>query len=78
MLLTLALGAALAVLWEFYEWLAYAGPGGAPVIGYTDTIGDLLNGCIGSVVAGIGLAVWARASWGTRRIPLRETAPAAD
>jgi len=76
-LLTFALGAALAVLWEFYEWLAYAGPGGAPVVGYADTIGDLLNGCIGAVVAGIGLAVWARSGWGTRRIRLRHTGPAA-
>lgn len=75
--LTFALGAALAVLWEFYEWLRYAGPQGSPVVGYSDTIGDLLNGCIGSVVAGLGLAVWAWFGWGTRRIPLEGTASAA-
>ncbi|MDR7299886.1 hypothetical protein [Haloactinomyces albus] len=70
-LLTFALGAAIAVLWEFYEWLRYPDPQGSPFVGYADTIGDLFNGCIGSVVAGIGLAVWAWFGWGTRRIPLR-------
>ncbi|RCW46110.1 hypothetical protein DFQ14_102412 [Halopolyspora algeriensis] len=67
--LTFALGAALAVLWEFYEWFRYAGPQ-SPFVGYSDTIGDLFNGCLGSVIAGVGLAVWAWRGWGTRRIPL--------
>lgn len=71
--LTFALGAALAVLWEFYEWFRYAGPQGSPFVGYADTIGDLFNGCIGSVAAGLGLAVWAWFGWGTRRIPLGST-----
>lgn len=68
-LLTLALGALLAVLWEFYEWLRYDGAG-PPLVGYDDTLLDLAMGCLGSLVAGGGLAVWSRAGWGTRRIPL--------
>lgn len=75
-LLTFALGTTLAVLWEFYEWLAYAGPSGPPVVGYDDTIGDLFNGCLGSLAAGIGLAAWARLGRGSRRIPLDRGFPA--
>lgn len=66
-LITFALGATLAVLWEFYEWLRYHGQG-APLVGYNDTILDLLMGCIGILVAGVGLAWWATAGWDTRRI----------
>jgi hypothetical protein len=65
-LITFALGAALAVLWEFYEWVRYHGED-PPLVGYNDTILDLLMGCIGSLVAGVGLAWWATAGWGTRR-----------
>lgn len=65
-LITFVLGAALAVLWEFYEWVRYHGQG-PPLVGYNDTILDLLMGCIGSLVAGVGLAWWATAGWGTRR-----------
>lgn len=70
---TFAVGAALAVLWEFYEWLRYAGLG-PPLVGYDDTVLDLLMGCIGSLAAGLVLAVWAGAGWGTRRVPPREAA----
>jgi hypothetical protein len=67
-LITFALGTTLAVLWEFYEWLHYHGAG-PPLVGYDDTILDLLMGCISSLVAGLLLAVWATAGWATRRIP---------
>lgn len=36
-LITFALGATIAVLWEFYEWLRYHGQG-APLVGYNNTI----------------------------------------
>ena len=65
-LLTFALGATLAVLWEFYEWVRYHGAG-PPLVGYNDTILDLLMGCISSLLAGVVLAWWATAGWGTRR-----------
>jgi hypothetical protein len=68
-LLTFAVGATIAVLWEFYEWLRYHGQG-PPLVGYGDTILDLLMGCLGSLVVGFGLAVWATAGWGTRRLPI--------
>lgn len=46
-----------AVLWEFYEWVVeHVSPGGM-IVGYTDTIGDLLAGMLGSAVAGM-LALW--------------------
>jgi hypothetical protein len=63
----------LAVLWEFYEWLRYHGQG-PPLVGYNDTILDLLMGCIGSLVAGAGLSWWATAGWGTRRRRLSQPA----
>lgn len=72
-LITLALGALVGVLWEFYEWVAYD-PNAYPnreVVGYTDTIADLLMDTTGSLAMGIGLAVWAVAGWDTRRTPLR-------
>lgn len=61
------LGAPIAVLWVFCEWLRYHGQR-TPMIGYNDTIFDLLLGCVGSLVAGIGLACSATAKWDTPRI----------
>lgn len=50
-------GVFAAVLWEFYEWIVeQVNPHGMHV-GYTDTVGDLLAGTLGSAVAG-GLALW--------------------
>lgn len=57
-------GVTAAVLWEFYEWvMEQVAPAGMRV-GYTDTIGDLLAGLAGSIVAGC-LVTW----WGVRRRP---------
>lgn len=64
-LLTVALGALIGVVWEFYEWIVYREPG--PAVGYDDTILDLLMDLTGSLLAGAGLAVWASFGWQTQR-----------
>lgn len=67
---TTAVGTTLAVWWEFYEWVVYHGAG-PPVVGYGDTVLDLLMGTLSSAVAGLGLALWSAAGWGTERLALR-------
>jgi hypothetical protein len=69
-MLTTAVGTTLAVWWEFYEWIIYRDYG-PPQVGYDDTLLDLLLGTASSAVAGLGLALWSAAGWGTRRIPVR-------
>lgn len=53
-------GVFAAVLWEFYEWIVEQVSPQGMVVGYTDTIGDLLAGMVGSLVAGVLALVWAR------------------
>lgn len=67
---TTAVGTTLAVWWEFYEWIVYHGVG-PPVVGYGDTVLDLLMGTLSCVAAGLGLAAWSSAGWDTRRLPVR-------
>lgn len=50
-------GVFAAVLWEFYEWVIEQVSAGGMIVGYTDTIGDLCAGMLGSAVAGV-LALW--------------------
>ncbi len=68
--LTTAVGTTLAVWWEFYEWIVYREEG-PPQVGYDDTLLDLLLGTVSSAVAGLGLALWSAAGWGTSRVPVR-------
>ncbi len=50
-------GASVAVVWEFYEWvIEQVNPAGMSV-GYTDTVVDLFAGMLGSLTAG-GLVLW--------------------
>lgn len=53
---TTALGVMLAVLWELGEWAGATFVDGSINVGYTDTLGDLAAGAVGSLVAGILLA----------------------
>lgn len=63
-------GVSAAVLWEFYEWtMEQLSPQGMRV-GYTDTVGDLLAGAVGSMVAGLLVVRWAR--WQEQRAPEKE------
>lgn len=55
-ILTTALGALLAVLWEAGEWLGHTVLDDSIGVGYDDTIGDLACGTLGSFIAGIVLA----------------------
>ncbi len=53
-------GVTAAVLWEFYEWvIEQINPRGM-IVGYTDTVLDLLAGLLGSLVAGALVLAWAR------------------
>ncbi|MFF5045007.1 hypothetical protein [Streptomyces nigra] len=66
-LITTALGATVACLWELYEWLATDVFDAKVLVGYEDTIADMAAGVAGSLVAGLALAWWAsRASPGPR------------
>lgn len=53
---TTALGALLAVLWEAGEWVGHTWIDEAIQVGYDDTVGDLVAGVLGSAVAGAALA----------------------
>ena len=67
-LLSTAFGVTAGVVWEFYEWgVATFLPETTMIVGYTDTIGDLAWDTLGSVVAGLLLALWARRGYGTDR-----------
>lgn len=59
-LITALVGAGAAVLWEIYEWLVASYVDSRIPVGYDDTIGDMANGAVGSLVAGLALAAWQR------------------
>ncbi|WP_344129454.1 hypothetical protein [Luedemannella flava] len=56
--LVVAVGFSLGVLWEFWEWLATHVFGMIMVVGYTDTIVDLAMDGASSLLAGVALAAW--------------------
>jgi len=58
--LTTALGLALSAVWEVVEWVAHTYIDPAVFVNYTDTIGDMAFGGLGSLLAGV-LARYARA-----------------
>lgn len=60
------LGGTTAVVWEIYEWLAATFVQSRMLVGYDDTIGDMANGLVGSVVAGLLMAWWQRRGHGLR------------
>jgi hypothetical protein len=60
------LGGTTAVVWEIYEWLAATFVQSRILVGYDDTIGDMSNGLLGSVVAGALMAWWQRRGHGLR------------
>ncbi|MEU0337811.1 hypothetical protein ABZ092_02120 [Streptomyces bobili] len=55
-LITTALGATVASLWEMYEWLATDVLDAQVRVGYEDTIADMAAGVAGSLAAGLILA----------------------
>ncbi|MEU8844805.1 hypothetical protein AB0C70_00850 [Streptomyces sp. NPDC048564] len=58
-LITTAVGAVVACLWEMYEWLAVDVFDEPIRVGYQDTVVDLAAGMGGSLTAGLMLAWWA-------------------
>ncbi|MFI6012580.1 hypothetical protein ACIBAG_27820 [Streptomyces sp. NPDC051243] len=58
-LITTGLGAAVAVVWEMYEWLAVDVLHSGIPVGYEDTVADLTAGLGGSLTAGLLLLRWA-------------------
>lgn len=55
-LVTAALGALLGVVWEAGEWFGHSVLDEGIVVGYDDTMGDLLAGTVGAGIASILLA----------------------
>ncbi|WP_430645293.1 hypothetical protein [Agromyces sp. GXS1127] len=56
-IVTTALGMTFGVFWEMFEWFGKNFIDGEIYVGYTDSIGDLLLGGIGSVVAGLTMPI---------------------
>ena len=54
---TTALGALLAVVWEAGEWFGHTLLDDAIQVGYDDTVGDLVCGTVGSLAVGVARAV---------------------
>ena len=52
---TTALGLSLGALWEFFEWFGHTFIDGEIYVGYADSLGDLLAGGLGSLLAGCSM-----------------------
>ena len=53
--MTTALGLSLGVFWEMFEWFGHNFIDGEIYVGYTDSIGDLLVGGVGALLAGCSM-----------------------
>jgi hypothetical protein len=53
--MTTALGLAIGVLWEFFEWFGHNFIDDEIFVGYEDSLGDLVVGGLGSLLAGLGM-----------------------
>lgn len=65
---TVAVGLAVGVLWEMGEWWGHTYLDDAIQVGYDDTIGDLVAGGLGSLLAGLALAGPGRGSLTVERV----------
>ncbi|GAA2083979.1 hypothetical protein IDH50_05815 [Aeromicrobium tamlense] len=52
-IVTITTAVALAVVWEFLEWMGHTWLDDRIQVGYDDTVGDLAAGAIGAVVAAL-------------------------
>lgn len=73
-IVTATLGTSFAAIWEMWEWFAKTYIDEATYVGYRDTIGDVAQGVLGSVLAGLLMPVLAARS----RSAEPPTADAAD
>ena len=55
-LVTTAIGFSIGVFWEFFEWVGHNFIDHGILVGYDDSLGDLLWGGLGSLLAGFGMA----------------------
>lgn len=53
--MTTALGLSIAVLWELFEWAGHTFVDSRILVGYRDSIGDMVAGGLGSLLAGLGM-----------------------
>ena len=53
--MTTALGLSIGVLWEFFEWFGHNFIDDEIFVGYEDSLGDLVVGGLGSLLAGLGM-----------------------
>ncbi len=63
-LMTTAFGLALGAIWEMWEWFGHNYLDDAIYVTYTDTIGDLVAGGIGSIIAGCSMGFLSGANRG--------------
>ncbi|WP_173922514.1 hypothetical protein [Agromyces sp. Marseille-P2726] len=54
-LVTTFIGVTFGVLWELWEWFAYNFLDPRMLVGYEDSLGDLVVGGLGSLVAGLAM-----------------------
>jgi hypothetical protein len=66
-LITTSLGFAFGAAYEIYEYVAVHAFSANLAIGYADTIGDLGDDLIGSLLGGVFLVIWAQFGWATTR-----------
>jgi hypothetical protein len=52
---TTVIGVTLGVLWEFFEWYGHTFIDREILVGYADSLGDVLWGGLGSLLAGFGM-----------------------
>jgi hypothetical protein len=52
---TTALGMSIGVFWEFFEWFGHNFIDEEIFVGYDDSLGDLLVGAVGSLLAGLSM-----------------------
>jgi hypothetical protein len=74
--ITTALGLSFGVFWEMFEWFGKNFIDGDIYVGYTDSIGDLLLGGLGSLLAGLAMPILS--AHPRRSAPADGSAAAAD
>lgn len=69
-IVSLAFGLSVGAVYEMWEWVDNHALGGDHAVGYDDTIKDLADDGIGSLVGGALLLLWSSRGWRTsRRLP---------
>lgn len=67
--MTTALGLSLGMLWEVFEWFGHTFIDEEIYVGYVDTIGDVVWGGVGAVLAGFSVSFLTSRSAAADRLP---------